>query len=92
MGNIEKLIKPTIRGTIFSMNDVQELIHQLRAKGWTKASIADELGIPAYTLERWERGIHYPSNAVSVKGMLSRLLGRKRVPKRKRYKRNPPAT
>jgi DNA-binding XRE family transcriptional regulator len=74
---------------MFSMNDVQGLIQQLRSKGWTKASIADELGIPAYTLERWEKGIYYPANAVSVKGMLALLLRRKRVPKRKRYKRNP---
>ena len=67
------------------MNEVQELIAQLRSKGWTLAAVADELGVAANTLGRWQAGSRHPSNPVPVVELLRRLLGRRRVPKQKRY-------
>ncbi len=71
------------------MNDVQQLIVQLKAKGWTRAAIADEMGLAPYTLERWEKGVHSPANAAGVALLLERLLKRRRIPKKKRYIKKP---
>jgi transcriptional regulator with XRE-family HTH domain len=76
------------------MNEVQELIAELRGKGWTLAAIADELKVDHDTVYRWQRGLRSPANPVGVLAVLKGLLQRRRVPKRRRYvgKRNPPAT
>jgi hypothetical protein len=74
-------------------NIVQATIEALRAKGWTISAIADALGIPRATVDRWREGSRYPANGVIVERGLAALLVRKRIPKRKRYtrRRNPPA-
>jgi transcriptional regulator with XRE-family HTH domain len=73
---------------------IQEKIEELRTRGWTVSAIADALGIPRATVERWRQGSRYPAHAVFILRGLNDLLRRKRIPKRKRYgrKRNPPAT
>ena len=67
------------------MNDVQELITQLREKGWTLSAIADEIGVSRDAVDLWRMGKRYPATSQAIKGELGRLLLRKRVPKRKRY-------
>ncbi len=66
------------------MGVVQELIGELRSKGWSKAALADELGVTWFTVTRWERG-RLPANEVGVRMVLGQLLQRRRVPKRRRY-------
>ena len=73
------------------MDDVREMIGQLRAKGWTLAAMADELEVDAYSMLRWETGQRSPANAAGVKTMLRQLMARRRIPKRKRYTKKPPA-
>jgi transcriptional regulator with XRE-family HTH domain len=68
------------------MNDVQELIAQLREKGWTISAIADAMSVSRDAVDFWRAGSRYPSNALPVKHELERLLAKKRIPKRKRYK------
>ncbi len=67
------------------MNDVQEALAALRAKGWTLAAIADELGMTRNAVDAWRSGTRFPSNAVVVKRELVRLSSRKRIPKQRRY-------
>ena len=74
------------------MNDVQELIGQLRGKGWTISAIADEMAVTRNAVDAWRAGTRYPSNALAVKRELQRLFERKRIPKRKRYKKEPCVT
>ena len=69
------------------MNDVQESISELRLKGWTIAAIADELGMARISVAQWVEGRRYPANGKLVREALSRLLNRKRIPKKKRYRR-----
>jgi len=38
------------------MDDVQTLLANLKAKGWTKASIADEIGVKVNAVEKWQSG------------------------------------
>jgi hypothetical protein len=71
--------------------EIQELIAELRTKGWSMAAISDELGVDYYTVYKWQKGIHAPSNAGAVSRVLRQLLRQRRIPKRRRYKRNPPA-
>ncbi len=72
--------------TLYSMtmNDIQELLVQLREKKWTDAAIADELGVHLVTVQTWRSGKFYPSNAKPVALALRELLRRKRIPKQKR--------
>ena len=74
------------------MNDVQEAIGVLVGKGWSLAAIADELQVHAETVMRWKAGSTYPVNSRPVAMALEALSRRRRVPKRKRYTRKPPAT
>jgi lambda repressor-like predicted transcriptional regulator len=74
-----------------SMNEVQDVIRRLKEKGWTLAAIADELGVHYNTVQRWDGGTRVPANTRSVAHELERILARRRVPKKKRYKRNPSA-
>ena len=73
------------------MSEVQELITQLRAKGWTVAAIADELQVDYDTVARWQKGTRSPSNAAAVRVVLAQLLRRRRIPKQRRYKKSPSA-
>ena len=66
------------------MNDVQELLRQLRKKGWTLSAIADELPAPRNNVDRWYRGARQPSNASSVALALYQLLTRNDIPKKRR--------
>jgi hypothetical protein len=75
------------------MTEVQDLISQLRAKGWTVAAIADELSVDYDSVYRWVKGIHAPSNVGAVTRVLRLLLQQKRIPKRRRVvKRSARAT
>lgn len=67
------------------MNDIQGLITQLRAKGWTISAIADALGVSREAADSWRSGKRYPGTAQAVRHELERLLAKKRIPKQKRY-------
>jgi hypothetical protein len=67
------------------MTDVQTIIADLKAKGWTLAAIADEVGVTWFTVKRWETGEQYPDTPKPVLMMLDSLLKRKRIPKQRRY-------
>ena len=66
------------------MNDIQERIGSLRDKGWTLAAIADEMSVPANTVDRWWLGERYPANATCVNAVLGQLMRRRQIPKRRR--------
>ena len=72
------------------MSGVQEVIGKLRSKGWSKAALADELGVTWFTVTRWERG-RVPANEVGVRTVLGLLFQRRRVPKRRRYPTKTPS-
>lgn len=72
------------------MREAQEILGELLVNGWTKAAIADEMGVAHFTVERWEKG-RRPANAVGVALALESLARRRRVPKRRRYTKSPPA-
>lgn len=65
---------------------IQELLQQLKDKGWTLAALADELQIHYTTILTWNKG-RTPHNSAGVVLQLEQLLKRKRIPKRKRYAR-----
>ena len=73
-----------IYGIDSNMNDVQELISGLQRNGWTLTAIADEFEISRNAVDSWRSGSHLPRQAVVVKRELERMLGRKRIPKRRR--------
>ena len=70
-----------------AMNDIQELLTELKARKWTDAAISDELGVHLVTVQTWRSGKFYPSNAKPVALALRELLRRKRIPKQKRGSR-----
>ena len=76
---------------MYSMNDVQVVLGELQEKGWTLAAIAEELGVAANTVVRWHLDDRYPANSTAVKVILGQLKRRRRIPKRKRYTKIPPA-
>ena len=67
------------------MNDVQQRLHDLKAKRWTLAAIADEIGITVKAVDHWQAGRRYPQNTKMVLMGLDHLLKRKRIPKQRRY-------
>jgi predicted transcriptional regulator len=67
------------------MNDIQELIWNLRSRGWTISAIADALKVTRSAVEYWRVGSRYPSNVLAVKHELERLLEREDIPKKKRF-------
>jgi transcriptional regulator with XRE-family HTH domain len=69
------------------MNEVQDRIAQLQDKGWTLAAIADELEVTPNAVEKWKAGDRYPRLEKPVLEALDRLLERKRIPKKRRYKK-----
>jgi transcriptional regulator with XRE-family HTH domain len=68
------------------VNEVQRLIEELNAKGWTIASIARGVGVSRNTIHRWRAGQRYPENAFGVALALERLVLDQEVPGR-RYRR-----
>ena len=66
------------------MNDIQELLGQLRAQKWTDAAIADEIGAQRQTVAEWRRGKFYPRYSKAIKIALRSLLLRD-PPKGRRY-------
>mgnify|MGYP001284215384 CR=1 FL=1 len=69
------------------MNALQRKLVELKNKGWTLASISDELGIHWYTVQRWRDGKQYPNTPKLVLSALDTLLRRKRIPKRKLFRK-----
>jgi len=67
------------------MDELQEALRKLEAKGWTLAAIADELGSNRVTVSRWMSGSHTPNNVKAVVMMLNALDRRRRIPKQRRY-------
>lgn len=74
------------------MNDIQARIAELQEKGWTLASLADELGVTTNAVEKWKAGDRYPNNAKAILLLLDQLLKRKRIPKKRRYSKNKEAS
>lgn len=70
------------------MNEIQAKIAQLQEKGWTLASIADELGVTPDTVENWRAGRRNTTNAKGMLIMLDELLRKRRIPKKRRYARD----
>jgi transcriptional regulator with XRE-family HTH domain len=68
-----------------SMTEVQRLIQELNAKGWTVASIARGVEVSKNTIHRWRSGQRHPENAFGVVLALQQLLDQP-VPRR-RYRR-----
>ena len=73
------------------MNEAQILIGELRAKGWTIAALADELRVHRETVSRWHSGSSQPDLMGPVVVALKALLVRRRIPKKRRYTKTPPA-
>ena len=67
------------------MNETQQLLEQLREKGWTWSAVADEIGFQRGAVDRWYRGERVPHNPALVNPALADLVTRKRVPKQRRY-------
>ena len=57
-----------------TMNDIQELLDQLRGQKWTDASIADEIGTHRETVTQWRRGYFFPRYAKAIKIALRSLM------------------
>ncbi|MBU2535895.1 MAG: helix-turn-helix domain-containing protein [Chloroflexota bacterium] len=66
-------------------SEIQTKIAQLTENGWTLASIADELGVKADTVENWRAGHRNATNAKAILAMLDKLLKKRRIPKQRRY-------
>ena len=65
------------------MNDVQQKLVELRERGWSVASMADELGVHNMTVHRWVSGNRYPENSKPVLMALDTLVKRKPPPRRR---------
>ena len=71
------------------MNDVQSVLGELKAKGWTLSAISDEIEVHRDSVANWDSGRHPPANAKVVMLALENLLRRQKVPKKRRYKKTP---
>jgi orotate phosphoribosyltransferase-like protein len=67
------------------MNDIQRKVAELQEKGWTLAAIADELEVTVNAVEKWKAGDRQPRNSKAVLVLLDQLVGRKRIPQKRRY-------
>ena len=67
------------------MNIIQDKLNELKAKGWTLASIARAIGQSHRTIESWNQGKRSPANLKSVLVSLDNLDKAKRIPKKKLY-------
>jgi hypothetical protein len=63
--------------------NTQELLQQLRDKGWGDTAIGEALGVSYVTVYRWRMGQRSPENEKPVMEALRRLLRRKGPPIRK---------
>lgn len=68
------------------MGEVQRVLGELKAKGWTLAAVSDEMGVHRDSVVGWDTGRHSPANTKVVILALEGLLRRQRVPKKRRYK------
>ena len=66
------------------MNDLQQRIYDLRAKGWPMEAIAVEIGVSPRAVEYWRVGAPYPGHAKMVLMGLDQLMKRRRIPKKRR--------
>lgn len=64
------------------MGDAQTLLAGLKAKGWTNASIADEIAVTVNAVEKWQANHRNISQSHLI--LLNQLL-RKKPPKKRRY-------
>ena len=64
------------------MDDVQTLLADLKAKGWTNAAIADEIGVTVNAVEKWQAGDRNISRSHLI--LLNQLI-KKKPPKKRRY-------
>jgi transcriptional regulator with XRE-family HTH domain len=69
----------------YQMDDVQTLLANLKIKGWTNASIADEIGITVNAVEKWQSGDRNISKRSLI--LLNLLTKRTRIPPKKRYQK-----
>jgi len=67
------------------MAEIIDTIAELRAKGWTLAALADELGVNRETVYGWVARGRAPTNPKLITGALDGLLRHKRIPKQRRY-------
>ena len=73
-----------------AMNEVQARLAGLRAKGWTIAAIASEVGLTVNAVEKWKAGSRQPGKPTIM--VLDTLLNRKRIPKKRRYSKSQQGT
>ena len=66
-------------------NYIQKKLSELLEKGWTKASIADEIGVAHVTVEKWCSGERHARLEKPIMHSLDQLFRRKRIPPKKRY-------
>ena len=69
------------------MNAVQERLADLEGKGWSLVAIAAALEVSYNAAQKWKAGNRYPSNTKAVLQVLDALCRRKRVPKKRRVRR-----
>jgi hypothetical protein len=72
--------------------ELQELLQQLRDKGWGDTAIGERLGVDRISVYRWRMGISMPHSTRPVIRMLRELLRRPGPPRRKGVAGVGPAT
>lgn len=72
-------------------SETQELLQELRDKGWTWSAVAGALECHRNAVDRWYRGERVPSNPGLVNKALKALAEKKRIPKQRRYPATPAA-
>ena len=63
------------------MNEIQQLLADLKEKGWSLVAIADEIGEMWLTVYRWQQGKAYPGPGQGVPSRLDELLSREVISK-----------
>ena len=76
---------------IATMNEVRESLASLRSQEWRIAAVADELGVHRETVSRWHSSAIRPDLVGPVIVALQALSARRRIPKKRRYTKTPPA-
>jgi hypothetical protein len=85
---VKNISPKPLDNTILSMvyfhqvDAVQPLLADLKAKGWTNASIADEIGVTINAVEKWQSGARNISPSHLI---LLNQLTTKKPPKKRRY-------
>jgi transcriptional regulator with XRE-family HTH domain len=64
------------------MDNIHSLLVVLKVKGWTNASIADEIGVTVNAVEKWQSGERNISQSRLI--LLNQLI-KKIPPKKRRY-------